>query len=75
MNSNLEILEAEVLKLTPADRSHLLERLITSLDADPEIEEAWARVADSRQDELESGAIEPVSGTDALSRLRAKLAR
>lgn len=75
MNSNLEILEAEVLKLTPADRSHLLERLIASLDTDPEIEEAWARVADSRQDELESGAIEPVSGTDALSRLRAKLAR
>ena len=33
MSTTLEILEAEVLKLAPADRSHLLERLIASLDS------------------------------------------
>lgn len=36
MSSNLQVLEAEALKLAPVDRSHLLERLIASLDADPE---------------------------------------
>ena len=35
MSSNLEVLEGEALKLEPADRSHLLERLIASLDSDP----------------------------------------
>ena len=40
MSTSLEVLEAEVLQLIPADRSHLLERLIASLDSDPEIEES-----------------------------------
>ena len=75
MSSNLEILEAEVLKLPPEDRSHLLARLIASLDIDPEVEEAWAREAERRQAELESGAVAPVSGAEAMSRLRARLAR
>ena len=40
MSTALETLEAEALKLTPADRSHLLERLIASLDSHPEVDEA-----------------------------------
>lgn len=40
VSTTLEILEAEVLQLTAADRSHLLERLIASLDPDPEVETA-----------------------------------
>ena len=31
MSANLEALEAEALKLTPADRSHLLTRLMSAL--------------------------------------------
>jgi len=73
--SPLEILEAEVLQLAPADRSHLLERLIASLDADPEVEEAWEREADQREAELESGSIAAVPGEEAIARLRAKLQR
>lgn len=42
MSTALEALEAEVVKLARAERSHLLERLIASLDSDPEVEEAWA---------------------------------
>lgn len=75
MSPILEALEAEVLKLTPADRSHLLERLIASLDADPEIEEAWEREADRREAALESGSVTAVSGSEALARLRARLLR
>jgi hypothetical protein len=47
--SPLEVLEAEVLQLASADRSHLLERLIASLDANLEVEEAWEREADRRE--------------------------
>lgn len=73
MNTSLEVLEAEVLQLGPVDRSHLLERLIASLDSDPEIEDAWEREADRREAELDSGLIVAVSGQEAVVRLRARL--
>ena len=72
---NLEVLEAEVLQLAPAERSRLLERLIASLDSDPEVEEAWKLEADQREAELESGSIAAIPGTDAIARLRARLSR
>ena len=75
VSTNLEVLEAEALKLAPVERSHLLERLIASLDSDPEVEEAWEREADRREAELESGSTLAVSGQEAISRLRARLQR
>ncbi len=75
MSTALEILEAEALKLPPAERSHLLERLIASLDSDPEVEDAWEREADRREAELESGLVTEVSANEAIARLRATLAR
>lgn len=75
MSTRLEVLEAEVLQLAPADRSHLLERLVASLDLDPDVEQAWAREADRREAELESGLVAAVPGEEALARLRARLSR
>ena len=75
MNTNLEVLEAEVLKLAPADRSHLLERLIASLDSDPEVEKAWELEADRREAELDSGSVAAIPAHEAITRLRAKLTR
>lgn len=75
MNSQLEIIEAEALKLPPADRTHLLERLIASLESDPEVEAAWALEADRREAELDAGQAAEVSGQEAIARLRARLAR
>ena len=75
MNVHLEVLEAEALKLAPADRSHLLERLVASLDLDPDVEHAWALVADEREGELASGAQRAVPGPEATARLQARLAR
>ena len=75
MSTSLEVLEAEVLKLDPADRFHLLERLIASLDADPDVEEAWALEADRREASLGSGAVAEVSAQDAMNRLRQRLVR
>lgn len=75
VSTNLDALEAEVLKLAPADRSHLLERLIASLDPDPEVEKAWELEADRREAELDSGVVAEVPGPEAMGRLRAKLSR
>lgn len=75
MSTNLEVLEAEVLQLPPVERSHLLERLIASLDIDRELEEAWEKEGDRREAELESGSVSVVSGSEAIARLRARLKR
>jgi hypothetical protein len=75
VSNNLETLEAEALKLAPADRSHLLERLIASLDMDPEVEAAWVAEADRREAELASGTATEVPAAEAIARLRAQLQR
>lgn len=75
MTTQLEVLEAQALQLAPADRSHLLERLIASLDADPAVEAAWELEADRREATLQSSAVADVSAQDAIHRLRARLAR
>jgi putative addiction module component (TIGR02574 family) len=73
VSTNLEVLEAEVLQLTPADRSRLFERLIASIDTDSAVEQAWELEADRRESELESGLVAAVSGQQAVARLRARL--
>jgi len=74
MTTKLDVLEAEVLKLAPADRSRLLERLLSSLEADLEAEDAWEAIAAARDAEIESGAVQPVPAEEAIARLRARLA-
>lgn len=71
--STLEALEASALKLSAADRSRLLERLLASLDADAEVEQAWESLADQREADLDRGATVAVPSEEALARLRARL--
>lgn len=73
MTTPLDTLEAEVLRLPPADRSHLLDRLIASLDSDRETDEAWAREAQRRDAEIESGAVQSIPAEVVLAKLRAEL--
>lgn len=75
MTKQIEVLEAEVLKLVPAERARLLERLIASLDVDTEIEAAWEQEADRREATLVSGAASTVPGPEAIARLQARLSR
>jgi len=72
MPTSVEALQAEVLNLSPADRSRLLDRLIASLDEDAEIEAAWDAIADDRQAELASGAAKSVPLSEAISVLEAR---
>lgn len=71
MSSTLEALEAEALRLSAAERARLVERLIASLDIDPELEEDWAVEVERRNAEIESGAVALISGPEALARLKA----
>lgn len=72
MSASLEALEAAALRLSAPDRARLVERLITSLDTDPAIEEAWAEEVERRNAEIESGAVRLVPGPEALARLKAE---
>jgi hypothetical protein len=69
----LDALEAEVLNLPAVERSHLLDCLIASLEADPDIQKAWALEAELRDAEIEEGRVSLVPGEEILARLRTEL--
>ena len=69
MTNALEVLEAQALKLSAADRSRLLERLLASLDVDPDVEAAWDVVADAREAALEAAQVMAVPLDEAIARL------
>ncbi|NCN72238.1 MAG: addiction module protein [Betaproteobacteria bacterium] len=75
MPTQLEIVQAQAMQLTLAERGELLERLITSLDTDPKVEAAWEQLADQREAELDSGLAQDLPGDEVMTRLRARLAR
>ena len=72
MPATVEGLEAEALQLSAAERARLVERLIASLDIDPDVEEAWAAEVERRNAQIESGAVSLVPGSEALSKLKAE---
>jgi putative addiction module component (TIGR02574 family) len=69
MSSILETVAA-ALRLPPAERARLVERLIASLDADPNVEEAWAAEVERRNAEIESGAVSLLSGPETVAELK-----
>ena len=72
MSMNVEALEVEALHLPPVERARLVEKLIASLDADPEVEEAWAAEVERRQAQLDSGEVSLLPGPETLTKLKAE---
>ena len=72
MSTPLEALQAEVSRLSPADRSRLLEHLIASLEVDDEVEAAWETVADEREADVAAGKVRPIPFEEAIARLEAR---
>ena len=66
----VETLEAAALQLTPAERARLVNRLIATLDSDPEVEEAWAAEVERRQSQIENGTVSLVPGPETLAKLK-----
>lgn len=73
MAIQFEVLEAEALKLGPAERARLVEHLIASLDEDSEIEEAWAAEVERRIEAVEAGLVQLIPAADVLAQARAAL--
>ena len=73
MSNQLEIVEAQALKLTAEERAQLADRLITSLFEDNEIENAWAAEVERRIEEIESGRAKLIPAADSIARARAAL--
>jgi hypothetical protein len=71
MEASLDTLQAEVLKLSAADKARLLDALLDGIDQDEEVEREWERIAGERDAEIESGAVSSVDGGAVLARLRA----
>ena len=73
MSVSIDAIEAEILILPASERARLLDKLIESLDTDPAVEAAWQREAQRRDDEIESGEVEALSGDAVVAHLRAGL--
>ena len=73
MSNQLEIVEAQALKLSPEERAQLADRLITSLFEDHEIEDAWAVEVERRIEEIESGRAKLIPAADSIARARAAI--
>jgi putative addiction module component (TIGR02574 family) len=74
MAMTLDMLESEVLNLSPPDRAHLLDRLIGSLHTDEERDAAWEWEAKRRHDEVASGQVSMIPGETVFAELAAELA-
>lgn len=75
MATQLEIVEAQALKLTAEERAQLADRLISSLFEDHEIEAAWAEEVERRIEEIESGRAKLMPAAEAITRARAAIKR
>ncbi len=73
MSSTLQALEAAALLLPSEQRAKLAERLIASLDRDPEIEAAWAEEIKRRIADLEAGLVDTIPAEQAFEQARAHL--
>ena len=73
MSSSLHALEAAALLLPPEERAKLAERLIASLDRDPEIVAAWDKEIMRRIAELDAGRLESTPASEVFAEARARL--
>lgn len=70
MPKQVDVLEAEVLKLAPEERARLADRLLASLCDDTEVEEAWAAEVDRRIAEIEAGRAQLIPAAEAIASAR-----
>jgi putative addiction module component (TIGR02574 family) len=70
MSSQVEVLEAEAMKLSAEERAHLADRLIASLSENAATEEAWAREVERRIAEIEAGRAPVIPAAEAIARAR-----
>jgi len=75
MISPVQDLEAALLALPRAERARIAARLLTSLDEDADVEEAWKREVRNRLERYRAGELEPVSSESVHEEARRRLKR
>ncbi|MES2319567.1 MAG: addiction module protein [Pseudomonadota bacterium] len=73
METQLEKLAAEALKLTVSERAAFAQILLASLESDTDIDQAWAAEVALRVGELERGETQTIPVAEALGQVRASL--
>ena len=73
MENQLEILEAEALKITASERAAYARILLANLDKEPGVEGAWDIETGRRIADIESGSTQVIPIADALAQVRAAL--
>ena len=73
MNATLDSVYSDALELPEDSRLSLVERIIVTLPADPEIEREQLAVAEARLEEMRTGAVRGVPVEDAIRRVRLSL--
>lgn len=69
MNERVKKLTEEAAKLTPLERTELVEEILASLsETDPEIDRAWAEVCEQRLDAYLRGDVDAKTADEVLSK-------
>lgn len=73
MNSRVEALEEQALKLSAEERAALADRLIASLFQDDEVDLAWAQEVERRVEAIEAGRSSLIPVAEAIAKARAAI--
>ena len=73
MSSQLEMVEAQALKLTAEERARLADRLLASLFEEHDIEAAWASEVERRIEDIESGRAQLIPAAESIAKARATI--
>ena len=74
MDATLQSIEAEALKLSPEERTELIERLIVSVAPLP-LSVAWQAEIERRISDMDAGRMQPLPAEEVFARIEAKLLR
>lgn len=74
MPHQVQELAAEVLDLPAQDRAKILELLLSSFEPAPDSDQVWMNLALQRREQVRTGKVAMVSGSEAISRVRARIA-
>lgn len=73
MDAPIRELEAAALALPESQRARLAEKLLASLDRDPEVEEAWAQEIRERLERFRSGEAETYPAGSVIEEARERI--
>jgi putative addiction module component (TIGR02574 family) len=73
MPTPIEIIEAQAMKLSPAERAELADKLWISVHSKEEVDAAWEAEVARRIRQIDSGEVECIPWDTVMAQLRAKL--